>query len=139
MLGDVIGEASGSLTGMRLLPAEYGSPKVEITLQGRGEAQEISFTHVMTYTQIVRADGGLYCQAESAWFTDDGEIASWTGIGVGRSTGSGGSASFGVVGSFQRVPSELAHLMSVTTAVEYSIDEEGNYQWKAWEWEGPEG
>lgn len=139
MLGDVIGEARGSLAGMRLLPAEHGSPKVEISVQGRGEAQDVGFADVFTYVQVVRPDGTLYSEGESAWFTDDGDVALWRGIGVGRSTGPGGAASFSVVGSFQRIPSKLSHLAAVATALEYSIEEDGSYHWKAWEWQGPEG
>ncbi len=139
MLGDVIAEASGSLAGMRLLPAEYGSPKVEITLQGRGEAEDVAFTDLTTYVQIVRPDGTLYGEGESAWFTEDGEVALWRGIGIGRATGPGGATAFSVVGSFHRIPSKLSHLAGVTTAAEYSIDENGEYHWKAWAWEAPEG
>ncbi len=108
MLGDVIGESSGSLASMRLLPAEYGSPKVEITLQGRGDAQDVAFIDVITQVQVVRLDGTLYAEGESAWFTEDGDVALWRGIGVGRSTGPGGAASFSMVGSFQPVPSKLS-------------------------------
>ncbi len=139
MLGDVIGEASGSITGMRLLPAEYNSPRVEITVQGRGEARDVSFTDLITYVQVVRPDGTLYGEGESAWFTDDGEVALWRGTGVGRATGPGGAASFSVVGLFQRVPSKLSHLAGMTTAVEFSIEENGEYHWQAWEWKGPDG
>ena len=66
--------------------------------------------------------------------TDDGEMAPWIGGGVGRPTGPGFAASYGVTGSFQTASTKLARLNGVVTAIEYDIEEDGSYRWTAWEW-----
>ena len=81
----------------------------------------------------------LYGAGQVVMLTDDGEMAPWIGGGVGRPTGPGYAASYGVTGSFQTASAKLARLNGVATAIEYDVEEDGSYRWTAWEWTGAAG
>jgi hypothetical protein len=66
--------------------------------------------------------------------TEDGELVSWKGFGVGKPTGPGFAASFGVCGAMQTSSERHAHLNGVASVGEYEVDSEGNYSWRLWEW-----
>jgi hypothetical protein len=136
MVGDVIGEASGELIGIRVLSGDPESPRVEVSLRGTGKAYGISFTDTITYWQTVRPNGTFYGEGETMWLTEGGEIATWKGFGIGQPMGPGFSSSWAVAGFFQRVPETLAHLMKVAVVAEYKVEENGNYHWTAYEWRG---
>jgi hypothetical protein len=53
-LGDQIGEASGRITGTRVLAPEGQPVKVEVSLQGSGTMLGQQITDVGTYWQTVR-------------------------------------------------------------------------------------
>jgi hypothetical protein len=88
----------------------------------------------ITYVQTVRPGGVLYGEAQEVGVTADGDTATWTGFGVGRSTGKGFAGSFRGSGSFQTASEKLMRLNGVATVYEYEVDEEGNYSYKEWEW-----
>ena len=71
--------------------------------------------------------GVLYGEGQVVMITDDGEMAPWIGGGVGRPTGPGFAASYGVTGWFQTASTKLARLNGVVTAIEYDIEEDGSY------------
>ncbi len=134
MLGKLLGEASGKTTGVRVLPTEGQQVKVEVSFQGSGKLLEAEITDIGTYWQTVRPGGVLYGEGHLLMMTKDGEIADWTGFGVGRPTGPSPAAHYGVCGSFQTGSRKLAHLNSVATVIEYDVAEDGSYRWKMWEW-----
>ena len=92
MLGDVIGEANGTLTSTEVLSVEQGSPRLRLTLRGSGKAMGVAFTDMITHSLEVRSSGVLYGEGETVWLTEDGEISTWKGFGVGRPTGASGRA-----------------------------------------------
>jgi len=134
MLGKLLGEASGKTTGVRVLPTEGQQVKVEVSFQGSGKLLAAEITDIGTYWQTVRPGGVLYGEGHLLMMTKDGEIADWTGFGVGRPTGPSPAAHYGVCGSFQTGSQKLAHLNSVATVIEYDVAEDGSYRWKMWEW-----
>ncbi len=134
MLGEIIAESSGKITGVRVLSAEGPVPELEVSLQGRGTLLGQEMTSFITYVQTIRPSGELYGEAQEVVMTADGDMATWTGFGVGRSTGKGSAASSRGAGSFQTASEKLARLNGVATVVEYELDEAGNYYYKEWEW-----
>lgn len=136
MLGDVIGEASGRITGVRILEYAGDRSKVEVSFQGQGKLGAVGVTDLGTYTQETRPGGVLYGEGGPLLMTDEGEVLSWKGFGVGKPTGPGFSASFGCAGSIQTSSERLAHLNGVVSIGEYEVDAEGNYHWTLWEWAG---
>ena len=135
-LGEVIGEANGQITNIEVVGVEEGSPKLKATLRGSGKAMGVAFTDLITYTQVERA-GGLYGEGKTVWLTEDGEICTWKGFGVGRPTGIHGAGSFAVCGVFETKSQKLSRLNTVACIVEYELDDNGNYHWMAYEWKHP--
>ena len=109
-------------------------PKLEVACQGSGKLLGQEMTEFITYVQTIRPGGELYGEAQEVVMTADGEMATWTGFGVGRPTGKGFAASFRGGGSFQTTAEKLARLNGVATVAEYEVDEDGNYSYKEWEW-----
>ncbi len=125
-----IGEASGKITAIRVLPSDGPASKLELTFQGRGTMLGMEIDDIGTYTQTTRSGGVLYCEAQVVLITTDGGIANWTGFAVGKPTGRFPASTWGPCGSVQTASQQLAHLNAVSTVVEYHVDENGNYAWK---------
>ncbi|MFQ5875360.1 MAG: hypothetical protein ACE5JL_16390 [Dehalococcoidia bacterium] len=134
MLGELLGEASGKTTGVRVLPTEGQQVKVEVSFQGSGKLLGVDMTDTGTYWQTIRPGGVLYGEGHVLMMTKEGEIADFTGFGVGRPTGPSPAAHYGVCGSFQTTSEKLAHLNTIATVFEYDVAEDGSYHWKMWEW-----
>ena len=134
MLGEIIIEGSGKITGVRVVSAEGPAPKLEMSCQGNCKLLGKEATDFITFWQAIRPGGELYGEAQIVMITADGEMATWTGFGVGRPTGKGFAASFRGGGSFQTASEKLARLNGVATVYEYEMDEDGNYSYKDWEW-----
>ena len=134
MLGELIGEASGKITGIRVLPNEGQQVKVEVSFQGSGKLLEAEMTDIGTYWQIVRPGGVLYGEGHVLMMTKDGEIGDWKGVGIGKPTGPSPAAHYACCGSFQTASEKLGRLNSVVIVNEFDVAEDGSYHWKAWEW-----
>ena len=133
-LGDQIGEASGRITGTRVLAPEGQPVKVEVALQGSGTMLGQQITDVGTYWQTLRPGGVLYGEGDNLFLTAEGESAHWRGFGVGRPTGAFPAGHFAVCGSAQSDSQALGRLNEVATAIEFDVGEDGSYRWTAWEW-----
>jgi hypothetical protein len=134
MLGKQLGEGSSKTTATRVLPSDGPTPKLEISNQGRGKLLGMDTNVFGTYTQTLRSGGVLYGEGQTVAITSDGDIATWTGFGIGRPTGPVPAATFSICGSFQTASEKLAHLNTVATVIEFQVDENGNGTWKMWEW-----
>jgi len=139
MLGEVVGEASGKITNIKVLENAGDRSKVEVSLQGQGKLAEVGITEIASYWQEMRPGRILYGEGGMVWTTDDGELLSWKGFGFGKPTGPGYSASWAGCGSIQTSSERFAHLAGVPVLAEYEVGEQGNYHWTAWEWKGPAG
>ncbi len=139
MLGEQIGEASGTVTGVRVLSAEGDDSKMEVSFRGRGELLGVAITDIGTFVQTTRPGGILRGEDSNVLLLTDGEMVAWKGFGVGKPTGPGFSSSWAVAGSIQTSSQKMARLNSVATVVEYEVEEDGSYRWKLWEWTGAAG
>jgi hypothetical protein len=128
-IGEELGEMRGKITAMRVLP----DGKMEVSQQGTGKLLGSEITEVVTYQPTMRSNGTAYGEAQQIIMSSDGS-AVWKGSGVGKPTGRGGWK-YAYAGAFQTVASQkLGRLLDVYIVGEYDVDENGNYQWKAWEW-----
>jgi len=136
MLGNQIGEASGKITNVKVLEYAGDRSRIEVTFQGEGKLGGVGIRDLGSYWQEIRPGGVLYGEGGPIIMTDEGEILSWKGFGVGKVTGGGFSASYGIAGAFQTSSERHGHLNGVATVGEYETDAEGNYHWTLWEWTG---
>jgi hypothetical protein len=129
-LGEIVGEARGKITAMRVLP----DGKIEVSQQGTGKLLGSEISDMVTYWTTMRPNGTAYGEGQQAIMSDDGS-AIWKGSGVGKPIGQGGGWKYGVAGAFQTVTSQKwGRLLDVYTVSEYDVDQNQNYHWKEWEW-----
>ncbi len=136
MLGELIGQCRGKMTGVRVLPTEGQYARLEVSLHGQGTLLGQPITDFGTYVQTVRPGGVLHGEAHNVMITANGEVADWFGGGVGRPTGPGFKSTYGAYGRFASAQDALARLETVATAIEYDVEEDGSYRWQMWEWTG---
>jgi hypothetical protein len=91
MLGDLIYEAKGKVTGIRVLDVECAIPKTEVTITENGTLKGgIEATNTVTYWNIPRPGGGAYyAEGEGVFMAKDdpSEMATWTGQGIAHYSG----------------------------------------------------
>jgi hypothetical protein len=134
MLGEQIGEETGQITGMRVLPDEGAGAKVEITFQSNGTLLGTHVSNVGTYQSVTRPDGTLFGDGQGVTMTEDGESATWRGQGVGRFTGHGTATAFRGAIYFQTTSDRLSRLNGMAVVFEYEADESGKTSDKSYEW-----
>ncbi len=134
MLGEKIGEESGKVTGNRVLSVEPPGPKVETSVQQTGKLLGHETTTWITYWAIPKGPNLLEGQGQGVIMTADGEMATFTGQGVGRLTGKGAGVSFRGSLYYKTDSKKLAKLNEVVGVFEFEVDESGNTHGKTWEW-----
>ena len=134
MLGEMIGEGKGKVIGVRVLPFDGTGPKMEVSFQGGGSLLGQDVTDVGTYVSTLTPHGVLNGVGQGLVTTRNGDIATWTGTGVGRPTGHGMAASWRGSICYQTSSQRLAGLNKIAAVFEYEVDEKGNTSEKMWEW-----
>jgi hypothetical protein len=134
MLGEQIGEETGQVTGMRVLPYEGHGAKVEVSFQQTGTLLGAHVNAMGSYISVTRPDGTLFADGQGVAITEDGEIATWRGQGVGRFTGGGGAVSYRGAIYYETTSERLARLNGIAVVFEYETDESGKIVAKAYEW-----
>jgi hypothetical protein len=133
MLGEKIGETSGKITSQRVLRNLGGGPKMETSFQASGSILGTDVKETGTYCTVVRPDGTLYGEGQGVMVTKGGEMATWTGHGVGT-TNKDGTARFSGAVYYQTYPPQWSRLSNVTVVFEYEVDADGNTRSDFWEW-----
>jgi hypothetical protein len=89
-----------------------------------------------TYWSAMQPDGSLYGETvgPSPTITQDGEMAAYRAIGVGRLTGKGSAVSFRGAVFYQGASGKLARLNGLAIVFEWDVDEQGNAKFSLWEW-----
>ena len=133
MLGEKIGGISGRITTQRVLPNLGGGPKMESSFHATGSILGVDIKDTGTYVTLVRPDGTQYGEGQGVMVTKDGDMATWTGHGVGAMNGDGTASYRGAI-YLQTVPASLSRLSKVAVIFEYHVDAEGNMRSDYWEW-----
>ena len=134
MLGDVIYEEKGQTTGIRVLSAEGGVTKVEVTLQTEGKVLGVKMTSIWTYWSMTRGDGSVYGQGEGVMTTENGDIIQLKGSGGAKKMNSDGSINYRGAVYFHTSSENFAKLNGAVGVHEYDVDASGNTAAKIWEW-----
>ena len=133
MLGELIGEEQGKITGRRVLPSDGEGPKVEVSFQASGKLFGVELTDLGTYWSVVQPNGALYGEGQGVMMTMQGDVVQWTGAGRGRFTEQGGVSFRGAV--YYRTTSEkLARLNGVAGVYEHEAGPDDRVANKIWEW-----
>ncbi|MGD1835648.1 MAG: hypothetical protein ACPKQO_07985 [Nitrososphaeraceae archaeon] len=131
MLGDLIYEGKGKITGTRVLDAE--EKKVEHSAAGEGRLKDIDTTEIDTFWAIPVGKNVVYGEGQGIIYPKNGGIVTINGYGIGK-TDDSGKTSFRGTNFYKATSSELLFINNVVGAFEFEVDESGNYQVKVWEW-----
>ena len=137
MLGDIIYEQKGKISGYRVLDTE--GPKIETTIGGNGIINGIEVTDIVTYwskpsPSSQDSEKAFYAEGQGIIISRDGtEIATWKGYGIGRYNGRN-RTDRGSVFFKTSANGKLAFLNNKIGIFEYEADENGNTNGKIWEW-----
>jgi hypothetical protein len=131
MLGELLGETTGKRIARRVLSTE--PPKVEVSFEDSGKMLGIDTTGFGTYSAVVRPDGTIFGEGEGVTTTQNGEMITWKGSGLGKFKEHGAISYRGIL--YYRTASEkLARLNTVAGVFEFEVDAQGKTHSKVWEW-----
>ena len=133
MLGEMIGEFKGTVTGYRVLPPNGDSPIIEVSVQLSGKILGTNASNMVTYRTYFPSPKVIRGEGDGIIKTEDGDMATYKGSGVAKHTGSG-TANFRGAIFCQSTSEKLKQLNSIATVFEYDVDENGNASGKFWEW-----
>ena len=134
MLGELLYEGKGKLTGSRILNAdEY---KVEHSITEEGKFKDIEITEIGTFWTIPAGKKVTYVEGQGMITTKDGEdTATFQGYGIGTSKGQVSVSFRGSVfyKSSSSTNGKLSFLNNKIGVFETEVDESGNSIEKHWE------
>lgn len=134
MLGELIGEDKGKITNVRVLPSDGSGPKLEVSFQGAGKLLGQDVSEVASYISTLMPSGVFNGVGQGLVTTKKGEVATWSGTGVGKPTGNGMAASWRGSICYQTMSHSLAGLNKIVAIFEFEVDDHGNTSGKLWEW-----
>ncbi len=133
MLGDLIGEEKGKVTGMRVLESGAAGPKVEVTIRTAGKLLGIEMANVASYSSAAQPGGSLYGEGQGFITTKDGDMVTWKGQGAGKMKPGGGVSYRGAV-YFLNGSGKLARLNGMAVVYEHESEANDDVSSKYWEW-----
>jgi hypothetical protein len=125
VLGELLVEERGRITGRRLLSIDDGSAKVEVTFQTTGALGDVEFADLGTYVSAARPDGTLTGETQGAMRTPNGDFALWRGVTEGRFSDDGALRHYQGAVVTQDASGPLARLRGVVGVFEIEIDHDG--------------
>ncbi|TMH14426.1 MAG: hypothetical protein E6H58_07350 [Betaproteobacteria bacterium] len=133
MLGERIGESTGKVTSQRVLPNPGGGPRIETSIQETGSLLGVKDTETATYIAVARPDGSLFGEGQGIVMSQEGDMATWVGQGVGTIK-KDGSISYRGATYVQTTSPKWARLNSVAVLFEFEVDAQGNTRAQLYEW-----
>lgn len=136
MLGELLFESKGRITGQRVLSVENGIPKFEVSIAGTGIfTGSLEVTTTWTYWSIQRPDGTFHSHGQGVIMTMDGrDMATATGRAEGKRVESRRMRYVGAIFYETHSENRLAFLNHLVGVNEYEVDSAGNYTHRLWEW-----
>lgn len=132
MLGEKIGDARGKVTSQRVLATE-GGPKVETSFRDEGTILGIKARTVGTYWSEMRPSGTFYGEGQGIVTSENGEMATWKGQGVGVPQPDGSVKYRGAL-FIHTQSGKWTRLNKVAAVFEFDVDKEGNTKATMTEW-----
>ena len=138
-LGNPFLEEKGKVIVQRVTGVTNGLPKIETsfsandTINGNIAAREIG-----SYVTAPRPSNGnsniLFGEGQGVITTKDGEMATWTGQGIGHFTSDGTIVFRGSLFFTTTSTGKLAFLNNMVGMFQYQVDSSGNTSGKVWGW-----
>ena len=131
MLGEMIGESKGKRIVRRVLSTDPLT--VEVSFEDSGKILGVNNNGFGTYSSTVRPDGTIYGEGEGGLMTQDGELVTWKGSGLGKFKEKGAVSYRGIL-YYRTTSQKLARLNTAPAVFEFEVDADGNTHSKLWEW-----
>ena len=130
MIGELIGEFKGKVTGTRILADE----KMEVSATNAGTLLGKEASQMITFVVTLMPNGIQMLEGNGMVMTAEGDVVMLKINGIGWSTGKGLKASFrGAAYSMTNSP-KLASLNKTVGVWETEQDEKGEGSLKVWAW-----
>jgi hypothetical protein len=133
MLGELIGETKGKISNRNVVSVE--GPTIETTVSSSGTLNGVQVNEILTYVASPSSKGILHGIGKGVINTQDGEIATFTGEGIGRFDASGLLTWRGAIFFHTSSDGKLEFLNNKVGVFEAQVDSQGNFTDKTWEWE----
>jgi hypothetical protein len=133
MLGELIGETKGKISNRNVVSVE--GPTIETTVASSGTLKGVQVNEILTYVASPSSKGILHGIGKGVINTQDGEIATFTGEGIGRFDASGLLTWRGAIFFHTSSEGKLEFLNNKVGVFEAQVDSQGNFADKTWEWE----
>jgi hypothetical protein len=133
MLGELIGEMEGKVSSQRVIDVK--GPTMETSVTASGKLRGVQVIETLTYVAKTSSKGVLHGVGNGIiTTTEDGDLATYTGEGIGRFDASGVLNWRGAI--FFEASSEgiLGFLNNIVSVFEAEVDAQGNFSDKTWEW-----
>jgi len=134
MLGELLYEETGNVTGIKVLPPEGGAVVLEVSLQAAGRFQGVEHTSIWTYKSMTRTDGSIFGEGRGVLTTATGDVVHLLGRGSDQSGVPGSPTRFRGAFHFQTNSEKFARLNGIAAVYEYDIEVDGSTKGKIWEW-----
>ena len=133
MLGELIGETKGKISNRNVVSVE--GPTIETTVASSGTLKGVQVNEILTYVASPSSKGILHGIGRGVINTQDGEIATFTGEGIGRFDASGLLTWRGAIFFHTSSEGKLEFLNNKVGVFEAQVDSQGNFADETWEWE----
>ncbi len=132
MLGELIGELKGKITGQRVLDAEGPTIETNVSASGMFAGAQVRVT--LTYRGRPLSDRLLHGGGNGVLMSAEGDMAAYTGEAIGKIDSSGSPSWRGSLFYKSSSTGKLASLNNLIGVFESAVDAEGNFSEKTWEW-----
>ena len=132
MLGELIGETTGKMSGQRVIDLE--GPTVETNVSSMGTLNGVQVTETLTFVSGPTSEGVIHGIGKGIINTKDGQIATFTGEGIGRFDSTGVLKWRGALFFHTNSEGNLQFLDNMVGVFESDVDALGNFTDKIWEW-----
>jgi hypothetical protein len=132
MLGELIGEMKGKVSSQRVIDVK--GPTMETSVMAAGNLRGVQVTETLTYVANTSSKGVLRGVGNGIITTEDGDIATYTGEGVGKFDGAGVLKWRGAIFFETSSEGKLGFLNNIVGVFEAQVDSQGNFTDKTWEW-----
>ena len=132
MIGDMIGELTGKLSGQRIIRKHHHELKLERTIESKGKIFGTDVTFLATMKLMERPQGGMYSEGNGVMMTAKGEKVILHGSGITIPGKDGSMSTRGIRYAQTAVPS-LSRLNNVAFVFELEVMPDGTVRDKWWE------
>jgi len=131
MLGKQIEEGRGRRTVRRVISTDPNF-KIEASVEENAKLLGVEGVSIITYVACTKPDGSLEGEGGGVFASQQGDIVTWKGTGVGR-FGEGGSIHYCGSLSFTTTSQKLSALNGISGVFQWEIDAQGNTHSQIWE------